>query len=40
MIEIAEVLGLSLTKVEREWRFARSWLQRALESDNDGGGAA
>jgi len=35
MIEIAEVLGLSLTKVEREWRFARSWLQRALESDAD-----
>lgn len=35
MLEIAEVLGLSLTKVEREWRFARSWLQRSLEADRE-----
>lgn len=33
MLEIAEVLGLPLTRVEREWRFSRSWLQRALETD-------
>jgi RNA polymerase sigma factor (TIGR02999 family) len=39
MLEIAEVLGLSLTKVEREWRFARSWLQRSLEADKERPGA-
>ena len=28
--EIAEVLGVSLATVEREWRAARAWLARAL----------
>ena len=32
MPEVAEVLGLPLTRVEREWRFTRSWLQREVES--------
>lgn len=31
MPEVAEVLGLPLTRVEREWRFARAWLQREIE---------
>lgn len=30
--EIAEVMGLSLRTVEREWRKARAWLQRALSN--------
>jgi len=28
--EIAEVMELSLTTVEREWRFARAWLQKKM----------
>ena len=32
MPEVAEVLGLPLTRVEREWRFTRSWLQREVEN--------
>ena len=28
--EIAEVMGLSLTTVERDWRFARAWLQKKM----------
>src|SRR5215213_2063507 len=28
--EVAALLGLSQTKVEREWRFARSWLKREM----------
>jgi RNA polymerase sigma factor (TIGR02999 family) len=31
MPAVAELLGLSLTRVEREWRFSRSWLQREIE---------
>ena len=31
MPEVAEVLGLPLTRVEREWRFTRAWLQREIE---------
>lgn len=28
---VAELLGLPVTRVEREWRFTRTWLQRELE---------
>lgn len=28
--QTAEVLGVSLPTIERDWRFARSWLQREL----------
>jgi RNA polymerase sigma factor (TIGR02999 family) len=31
MPRVAEVLGLPLTRVEREWRFGRAWLQRDIE---------
>jgi len=31
--EVAEVLGFSLSSVERDWRFGRAWLQRALEGE-------
>jgi RNA polymerase sigma factor (TIGR02999 family) len=27
----AEILGVPLTRVEREWRFTRAWLQREVE---------
>ena len=33
MPEIAGILGCGLTKVETDWRFARSWLQRRLADD-------
>jgi RNA polymerase sigma factor (TIGR02999 family) len=33
--EIAEVIGASLSTIERQWRFARAWLYREL----DGAGA-
>jgi RNA polymerase sigma factor (TIGR02999 family) len=32
MREVAEVMDLSLTRVESEWRFARSWLQNEVEA--------
>jgi RNA polymerase sigma factor (TIGR02999 family) len=32
MREVAEVLNLPLTRVEQEWRFARSWLQNEVEA--------
>jgi RNA polymerase sigma-70 factor (ECF subfamily) len=28
--EVAELLGLSKTKVEREWKFTRAWLKREM----------
>ena len=31
MPEVAEVTGSSLATVERDWRFARAWLQTELE---------
>lgn len=31
--EIAEVLQVSLATVERDWRFARAWLQKNMGSD-------
>jgi RNA polymerase sigma factor (TIGR02999 family) len=34
MEEIASMLGISISTVEREWRFARSWLQRRLDAGN------
>jgi RNA polymerase sigma factor (TIGR02999 family) len=35
--ETAEVLGISVRTVKRDWDFARAWLQRAItgESDNE-----
>jgi RNA polymerase sigma factor (TIGR02999 family) len=32
MREVAEVLNLPLTRVEQEWRFARSWLQNEVDA--------
>lgn len=34
MDEIAESLGVSRATVEREWKFTRAWLHRALSTDN------
>ena len=31
--EIAEVIGVSPPTVQRDWRFARAWLNRELQSD-------
>lgn len=31
--EIAEMLGVSATTVEREWRIARAWLKREIYDD-------
>jgi RNA polymerase sigma factor (TIGR02999 family) len=33
--EIGEVLGVGRATVERDWAFAKSWLQLQLESPND-----
>jgi RNA polymerase sigma factor (TIGR02999 family) len=30
--EIAEALGISLRTVERDWRFARAWLQNEISA--------
>jgi RNA polymerase sigma factor (TIGR02999 family) len=35
--EIAEVLGVSVSTVERDLRFARAWLLRELKDDSGGG---
>ncbi|MCA8958488.1 MAG: sigma-70 family RNA polymerase sigma factor [Planctomycetes bacterium] len=32
--ETAEVMGLSVATIEREWRFIRSWMERALRRDD------
>ena len=32
--ETAEALGLSLTTVQRDWRRAKAWLRRYLQSEN------
>lgn len=32
--EVAELLNLSETKVEREWRFTRSWLKREITNSS------
>lgn len=34
--EIARALGLSLKRIEREWRFARAWLQKELDGEGEG----
>lgn len=34
--EVAEVLGMSLRTVEREWRKAKAWLHRALNKRDEG----
>jgi RNA polymerase sigma factor (TIGR02999 family) len=34
--EIAEVLGVSIQTVHRDWRFARAWLGRELGHDDPG----
>jgi RNA polymerase sigma factor (TIGR02999 family) len=31
--EVAEVLGVSLTTIEGDWRMARAWLSRALSAE-------
>lgn len=31
--QIAAIMGISSRTVERDWRFARAWLHRAIESD-------
>lgn len=36
--EIARYLGLSRKRVEREWRFARAWLQNQLDGSPAAGG--
>jgi len=36
--EAAELTGVSLATAERDWRFARSWLQRELGSGGPGWG--
>lgn len=33
--EIAEILGISVATVEREWKFARAWLYNALIDRSD-----
>jgi RNA polymerase sigma factor (TIGR02999 family) len=33
MPEIADVLGLSLATVERDWKFAKAWLQDAMSDE-------
>ena len=33
--EVAAQLGVSLITVKRDWRFARTWLLRAIESGDD-----
>jgi RNA polymerase sigma factor (sigma-70 family) len=31
--EIAELVGVSQSTVEREWRLARAWLKREMTTD-------
>ena len=39
MDEVAEVIGAPLRTLEREWRFAKAWLARALREGSGEGGA-
>jgi RNA polymerase sigma factor (TIGR02999 family) len=32
--EVAEILGVAQTTVEREWRLARAWLKREISNDD------
>jgi RNA polymerase sigma factor (TIGR02999 family) len=34
LVEIAELLGVGQSTVEREWRFARSWLKREMTGES------
>jgi RNA polymerase sigma-70 factor (ECF subfamily) len=34
--EIADMLEVSITTVEREWKLARTWLLREIRADNSG----
>jgi RNA polymerase sigma factor (TIGR02999 family) len=34
-VEVAEVLGFSARTVERDWRFAKTWLNRRLQERED-----
>lgn len=34
--EVAEITGVSVSTVERLWRFARAWLREAIERDEQG----
>ena len=34
--EVAELLDISEAKVEREWRFTRSWLKREITNLSSG----
>ncbi len=38
MPEVADVLGMSLSSAERRWRFARAWLKREIEGQDEGSG--
>jgi len=33
MLQIAGVLGLTISQVEREWRFARAWIGKQLDRE-------
>jgi RNA polymerase sigma-70 factor, ECF subfamily len=35
--EVAELLDITETKVEREWRFTRSWLRRQITNSSSSG---
>jgi len=35
--DVARVLGVSVSSIERDWRMARAWLRRELASDPAGG---
>ena len=35
MDEIAQTLGVSVATVEREWKFSRAWLHRAVSGAGD-----
>jgi DNA-directed RNA polymerase specialized sigma24 family protein len=34
--EVAEVMGMSLRTVEREWRKAKAWLHEAMTGGKEG----
>ena len=38
MTQAAEVLGIPLRSAERNWTYARTWLQRELSKDRDQAG--
>ena len=34
-LQIADVLAISLSTVDREWRFARAWLSKQLSESHE-----